>query len=157
MIPSALYSVLLALVLGVGGGKISDGTNNKIEANPATQKTEPTKTPLKTPEKEPKKATKIAEGVTVEFVVKSAQSYVPKGDFIRLYSEESFMDDGVFVVQFPIKGAAERLGVENLVEHFTGKHIRVTGKVGRVIFSSTPETRPGIYLPDVGQVEIIKE
>ena len=109
------------------------------------------------PRKNQKKATKIAEGVTVEFVVKSAQSYVPKGDFIRLYSEESFIDDGVFVVQFPIKGAAERLGVKNLVEHFTGKHIRVTGKVGRVIFSSTPETRPGIYLPDVGQVEIIKE
>jgi hypothetical protein len=149
--------LMIAVVAMVGCGKISDETTNKVETNPATQKTKPTKTTLKTPENEPKKATKIPEGVTVEFVVKSAQSYVPKGDFIRLYSEESFMNDGVFVVQFPIKGAAEKLGVKNLVEHFTGKHIRVTGKVGRVIFSSTAETRPGIYLPDVGQVEIIKE
>ena len=99
----------------------------------------------------------MPDGVTVEFVVKSVQSHVPKGDFIRLNSEESFMDDGVFVVQFPIKGAAEKLGVKNLVEHFTGKHIRVTGKVGRIIFSSIPETRPGIYLRDVEQIKIISD
>jgi len=150
------FLLMIAVVALVGCGEKPDGTPNKIGANPVIQKMEPTETTLKIPKKEPKKAAKMAEGVTVEFVVKSAQSYILKGDFVRLYSEESFMDEGVFVVQFPIKGAAERLGVKNLVEHFAGKHIRVTGKVRRVIFSSTPETRPGIYLPDAGQVKIIK-
>ena len=148
--------LMIAAVALAGCGEKSDGPPNKIGANPATEKMEPAETTLKIPKKKTKKAAKMAEGVTVEFVVKSAQSYVPKGDFVRLYSEESFMDEGGVVVQFPIKGAAERLGVKNLVEHFVGKHIRVTGKVRRVIFSSTPETRPGIYLPDAGQVKIIK-
>ena len=67
------------------------------------------------------------------------------------------MNEAVFVIQFPLKGASEKLGGQDLAKHFMGKRIRASGKMGRIIFSSTPETRPGIYLRDVEQIKIISD
>ena len=145
--------LILAVVMLVGCP-----TNRKPQPDHGKETTNPEPTPKIASKNDARKEeTQMPEGVTVEFVVKKAQSYVPKGDFMRLYSEDSFMDEAVFVVQFPLKGATEKLGVQDLAKHFIGKRIRTSGKVGRIIFSSTPETRPGIYLRDAGQIKIISD
>ena len=142
----------------VGCEKKKPEPQAKAPAVPKAEAKNPEPTLKIAPKKDARKVeAQMPEGVTVEFVVKKAQSYVPKGDFMRLYSEDSFIDEAVFVVQFPLKGATEKLGVQNLAKHFMGKRIRTSGKVGRIIFSSTPETRPGIYLRDVEQIKIISD
>ena len=132
--------------------------NRKPQPDHGKETTNPEPVPKIAPKNDTRKVeAQMPEGVTVEFVVKKAQSYAPKGDFIRLYSEDSFKDEAVFVVQFPLKGAADKLEVQDLAKHYMGKRIRTSGKVGRIFFSSTPETRPGIYLRDAGQIKIISD
>ena len=153
------FFLILTVVALVGCGKKEKlEPQAKAPAVPKAEAENPEPTPKIAPKKDARKVeAQMPEGVTVEFVVKKAQSYVPKGDFMRLYSEDSFMDEAIFVVQFPLKGAAEKLRVQDLAKHFMGKRIRASGKVGRIIFSSTPETRPGIYLRDVEQIKIISD
>jgi hypothetical protein len=107
------------------------------------------------PPAEAAQAEGTGKSVTVEFVVKSSHALVPDGQSYRLFSEPPFKDQKAFVVHFAAKKARDRLGVKDLAKHFAGKRIRVTGKVKKVILSSIPQTRPGIWVDDPRMITII--
>jgi hypothetical protein len=90
--------------------------------------------------------------VTVEFVVQSCHSVPPDGKHFRLFSEPSFKDRGAFIVHLTQK-AVTKLAVQDLEKHFLGKKVRATGKVEKTVFSSFPETRPGIVVDDAALIE----
>lgn len=85
--------------------------------------------------------------VTVEFVVKSVSPVPPDGAHVRLFSERSFKDKGLFVVHLTDKAVA-KLNGKDLEKHYLGQKIRVTGKVGLIIFSTITKNGTGIFVDD---------
>ena len=77
--------------------------------------------------------------VTVEFVVKKVIPVIPDGEHVRLFSERSIKDKGVFVVHMTDKAVAKMAG-KDLESHYLGQKIRVTGKWARS-FSAAPRRR----------------
>lgn len=94
--------------------------------------------------------------VTVEFVVKSCHSVLPDGKHFRLLSESSLKEPQAFVIHLTDK-AVLKLAADDLEKHFLGKKIRATGKVAKVVFSSTSETRPGITIDDAANIKFADE
>lgn len=93
--------------------------------------------------------------VTVEFIVKSCHPVLPDGEHFRLCSESSAKNGKNFVLHLTDK-AVTKLRIQDLEKHFLGKRVRVTGKVKKIIFSSFPETRPGISVDDPENIELVK-
>jgi uncharacterized protein (TIGR03067 family) len=93
--------------------------------------------------------------VTVRMVVRSVLPVPPDATFIRLVSEASFTDEMAFVMQLS-DVVVTKLNLENPEQALRGKTIRATGKVQPIVFSSTPENRPGIVVDDSAQLEIIE-
>jgi hypothetical protein len=92
--------------------------------------------------------------VTVELVVKSCHPVLPDGKDFRLFSEPSFKDNGTFAVHLTQK-TITNLAVKDLEKYFLGKKVRATGKVEKTVFSSIPQTRPGIVVDDAALIEVV--
>ena len=91
--------------------------------------------------------------VTVRMVVRSVLPVPPDATVLRLVSEASFKDEKAFVVQLS-DVVVKKMNLENSEQALRGKTIRATGKVQPIVFSSTPENRPGILVDDSAQLEI---
>lgn len=96
------------------------------------------------------------KAVTVELVVKSCHPVLPDGKHFRLFSESSFQDKQAFVIHLTDKAVA-KLEAKDLEKHFLGKKIRVTGEVEKTVFSSIPQTRPGIVVDDPLRIQIVEK
>jgi hypothetical protein len=94
--------------------------------------------------------------ITVGFVVQSCHPVLPDGKHFRLFSTKSFKAKETFVVDLSGE-ALKKLGTKDLEKYFMGKKVRVTGKVGKTVFSSTSATRPGISVDDPKKIEVVKE
>ena len=104
----------------------------------------------------PQQATALTasqQPVTVRMTVESCHAVLPDGKHFRLVSEASFHNAGAFVVHLS-EEVVQQFGGHDLNRWFKGKSIRVTGVVEPIVFSSIPETRPGIRVVDVKMLEI---
>jgi hypothetical protein len=108
-------------------------------------------TPQEAGKKEP------GTSIVVEMRIKSVVPY-PDG-YIRLFSEERFDDEMNFIVVLSPE-AVQRLNrqrIDDIEKHFVDRVIRAKGKLERVIMSSKPITRPGVFVSDPANIETAPE
>jgi hypothetical protein len=106
---------------------------------------------------------KPGETICVEMKVVSAVSYPADSSsnagYVRLFSTRRFDDASNFIVVLTPKAIVglKRLGVKDMEKHFEDKIIRATGRVGSVVMSSQPITRPGITVDAAENIQIVEE
>jgi DNA/RNA endonuclease YhcR with UshA esterase domain len=94
----------------------------------------------------------IGETVTVEMTVRAAKDRLEKRGEIYLDAEEDFRDEKNFAVVITKAGAAKlkAAGVDDPVQHFKDKKIRVTGTVKEV------DKVPRIEIDEAKQIRIVE-